>query len=130
MYTLKTIPLNPEGGNLSAVRGAVLTFKADPFLNNEDECYDYVDDALVVIQDGHIVAAGPYRDVYAAYGSRIDAGSIDHYENSLILPGFIDCHHTLCADTHDRLVRRHSAQLAQRVYFPDRKPVQRQKVRR
>ncbi|MDE6099104.1 MAG: guanine deaminase [Muribaculaceae bacterium] len=92
MYTLKTIPLNPEGGNLSAVRGAVLTFKADPFLNNEDECYDYIDDALVVIQDGHIVAAGPYRDVYDAYGSRIGAGSIDHYENSLILPGFIDCH--------------------------------------
>lgn len=52
------LPVNPNGSPLKGIRGQLLTFKADPFLYNEKECYDYLTDALVVIQDGHILDVG------------------------------------------------------------------------
>lgn len=85
------IPINPDGGKLKGVRGQLLTFKADPFIYNENECYDYYVDGLVVIQDNHIVDVGEYSAVSKKYPQLTDA-DIDVYENSLIMPGFIDCH--------------------------------------
>lgn len=85
------IPINPDGGKLKGVRGQLLTFKADPFIYNENECYDYYVDGLVVIQDDHIVDVGEYSAVSKKYPQLTDA-DIDVYENSLIMPGFIDCH--------------------------------------
>ncbi len=82
-------PINPEGSALKGVRGQVLTFKADPFLNNESECYDYYEDGMVVIQDGHILAVGPYSDLAPEYPELSD---IDTYTDAVIMPGFIDCH--------------------------------------
>lgn len=85
------IPVNPAGGRLKGVRGPYLTFKADPFIYNENECYDYIADGLVVIQDGHIIDAGGYSDIAARYPT-LDAKDIDTYSDALIMPGFIDCH--------------------------------------
>lgn len=85
------IPVNPAGSRLKGVRGQYLTFKADPFIYNENECYDYIADGLVVIQDGHIIDAGGYSDIAARYPT-LDAKDIDTYSDALIMPGFIDCH--------------------------------------
>ena len=85
------MPVNPKGGKLKGVRGELLTFKADPFLYNEQECYDYLTDALVVIQDGHIIDVGNYADVHSRY-PQLDEADIDTYTDSVIMPGFIDCH--------------------------------------
>lgn len=85
------IPFKPDGGRLKAVRGQILTFKADPFLHNENECYDYLADGLVVIQDGVIIDAGNYAEVSPRY-PQLEQSDIDTYVNSLIVPGFIDCH--------------------------------------
>ena len=85
------IPFKPDGGKIKAIRGQILTFKADPFLHNENECYDYLADGLVVIQDGVIIDAGNYAEVSPRY-PQLEQSDIDTYVNSLIVPGFIDCH--------------------------------------
>lgn len=82
-------PLNPSGSALKGVRGQILTFKADPFLYNEKECYDYFTDGLVVIQDGHILNVGNYADVAPQYPELTD---VDTYTDAVIMPGFVDCH--------------------------------------
>lgn len=74
---------------LKGIRGQVLTFKADPFITDENDCYDYLTDGLVVIQDGHIIAVGDYSSIAQAYPHLKD---IDSYIDAVIMPGFIDCH--------------------------------------
>ena len=83
------LPINPDGSALKGIRGHVLTYKADPFLNDENECYDYYDDGMVVIQDGHILNVGAYNDIAQQYPELTD---IDSYPDAVIMPGFIDCH--------------------------------------
>lgn len=83
------LPVNPAGGPLKGVRGAMLTFRDDPAMAPASLCHDYYADGLAVIQDGRILAAGEYADVTPAYPGLTD---IDRYEAALILPGFIDCH--------------------------------------
>lgn len=86
---ISPIPANPDGGPLKGVRGAMLTFRDDPFRNPAESCYDYYADGLAVIQDGRILDAGEYNDVIPSYpGLR----EIEHHEDALIMPGFIDCH--------------------------------------
>lgn len=86
-----SIPINPAGGKITAIRGALLTFKADPFINKEEDCYDFFEDGLVVIQDGRIVDVGNAKKLTDIYLT-LDPADIDTFTDSLILPGFIDCH--------------------------------------
>lgn len=83
------LPVNPSGGKLKGVRGPILTFKADPFLCDGQDSYDYIEDGLVVMQDGRIIDVGDYSAVAPVYTSLKD---IDTYEDALIMPGFIDTH--------------------------------------
>ena len=85
------MPVNPDGTKLKGIRGQLLTFKDDPFLRNEEECYDYYTDALVVMQDGHIVDVGDYKTVAPKYPT-LDPKDVENYPDSIIMPGFIDCH--------------------------------------
>lgn len=83
-----SIPANPRGP-LKGIRGQMLTFKDDPFLNPEESCIRHLADGLAVIRDGHILAVGDYKEVIASYPGLEE---IDRHEYSLIMPGFIDCH--------------------------------------
>lgn len=83
------IPVNHEDRALKGIRGEMLTFKADPFLCPETECYDHYADGLVVVSDGRILDAGEYAEVAPRYPELKD---IDVYTDSVIMPGFIDCH--------------------------------------
>lgn len=83
------LPVNPQGGDLKGLRGRMLTFKADPFLENADESYKLYEDALVVIQDGKILNVGNYNEIISDYPQLKD---IDAYSDAIIMPGFIDCH--------------------------------------
>lgn len=75
---------------LKGLRGKALTFKANPFHVAASDCFTLIDDALIVIRDGIIAAFGPFGDVSPLFPELTD---IDHYgDNSLIMPGFIDCH--------------------------------------
>lgn len=87
---LKSIMPDPEGKPLKGIRGEMVTFHEDPFLvEDESKCYSYYTDGLVVMQDGKILAAGPYSDIAPLYPELKD---IDKYENSVIIPGMIDTH--------------------------------------
>jgi guanine deaminase len=74
---------------VTVLRGPSLTFTGDPFLVG-DSAIRYESDALIVIEGGRIIAAGPY----AALRETLPAGaSVTQYgADSLILPGFVDVH--------------------------------------
>jgi guanine deaminase len=82
-------PVNAGGSPLKGVRGQILTFKDNPFLVAERDCYDFLQDGLIVIQDGHILNVGDYATLRSLYPNLTD---IDRWDDALIMPGFIDCH--------------------------------------
>lgn len=91
MNSCSALPVNPQGGKLKGIRGQMLSFRDDPFLRAPQECYDYLTDGLIVIQDGHILDAGDYMSVAPRYPA-LKNEDLDVYADSLIMPGFIDCH--------------------------------------
>lgn len=72
---------------LLALRGQILSFTADPFLEGEAALRHY-SDGLILIQDGVIAAVGDY----ASLRGQVAPEAIAHYPGSLILPGLIDTH--------------------------------------
>lgn len=71
-----------------ALRGQTLSFIDDPYVVGDACALRHETDGLVIIRDGLIVATGSY----AQLRDQVAPGSITHYPDSLILPGFIDCH--------------------------------------
>lgn len=83
------LPVNSAGGKLTGVRGEIVTFNTDPFLTDPEKCYEHYIDGLIVIQDGRILEVGEYADIFKEYPTLTD---IDQYKDSVIMPGFVDCH--------------------------------------
>nr|WP_199064833.1 guanine deaminase [Chromobacterium sp. ASV5] len=73
----------------TALRGDVLTFRGNPFLQPVDDCISFERDALVVMEEGRIVARGAARELLPTLEAGVE---VAHYPDHLILPGFIDCH--------------------------------------
>lgn len=71
-----------------ALRGRLLWFVDDPESAGE-AAHRYVPDGLLVIEDGHVRAAGEARDLLASLPAGTDI--VDHRPH-LIMPGFIDAH--------------------------------------
>jgi guanine deaminase len=82
-----TEPL-PSVPRLRALRGAAATLVDDPFVVG-DRALVHEPDALIVIRDGHIVAFGDWS---TTRGALPPDTPVEHYRDSLILPGFIDAH--------------------------------------
>ncbi len=78
-----------SGGGVTAVRGRVLTFTADPVEAAPDAAYRYIEDGLVVASDGVITALGEASALLP--GLPADA-LVDHHPGKLVMPGFIDPH--------------------------------------
>ena len=75
-------------GAAVAVRGALLTFDADPFAAGAS-AVRYEPDGMVVMRDGRVQDAGPVR----AVSEVLPAGTpVTRYANALISPGFVDAH--------------------------------------
>lgn len=74
---------------LRAVRGRVLSFRDDPAAIGEEASCRYLEDGLVLIEDGLIRAVDEAGTLLATLppGTPVDA-----YPDQLILPGFIDPH--------------------------------------
>jgi guanine deaminase len=73
--------------DVTAIRGALLTFTGDPFVDEGAVRYDT--DAIVAMADGRIVDCGPAADVAA----RLPANTpVTHYRGALISAGFVDAH--------------------------------------
>lgn len=71
------------------LRGRVLSFHADPRLAGAEHSYRYIEDGLVVIAEGRIVAVGEARALLRHVGAHVP---VDDHTGRLILPGFIDTH--------------------------------------
>lgn len=72
-----------------ALRGAVIGFKANPFVADPSTCLSYDSDAVVWIRDGKIHDVGPASRLL----QQLPEGTeVTHYPKSVILPGFIDSH--------------------------------------
>lgn len=70
------------------LRGRTLTFHRRPINGEDHRAYSYHTDGAVLIEDGKIVAHGPFDALTMAHPN---AEIIDHRPN-LIVPGFIDPH--------------------------------------
>ncbi len=70
----------------TALRGELVSLRADPFLVPPGEAVAHVPDGLVVIEDGVIASVGPWSED-AARGLEVV-----HYPDAVISAGFVDGH--------------------------------------
>ncbi len=72
-----------------AVRGTLLSFRADPFEAPIEDCLYHEADGVIVMESGVITAIGNAAELLP----RLDRDTIvNHYKDCIIMPGFIDCH--------------------------------------
>jgi guanine deaminase len=72
-----------------AIRGRILSFRADPAEVGETASHVLVDDGVVLVEDGRIAMIGEARELL----DRLPAGTrLDDHSGCLVLPGFIDTH--------------------------------------
>jgi guanine deaminase len=74
---------------VQALRASILHCLADPGDQSNRSAYEYFADGLLVVDEGHIVAAGDATRLLSELSA--DTAVID-YSGKLIVPGFIDCH--------------------------------------
>lgn len=72
-----------------ALRGRALSFHADPFQAEPDDCVSWFDDALVLVEDGRIAAFGPHAEVAPGLPEGVE---VVDYGQGILCPGFIDAH--------------------------------------
>jgi guanine deaminase len=73
----------------TAIRGAALAWRADPFIVPPEDALRHEGDAVLALREGKVLAFGPAPAVLPA----LPAGTpVTRFERSLIVPGFIDCH--------------------------------------
>ena len=74
---------------MNAIRGSLVTFTGDPFVEGVNATRRYERDAIVAMDAGRVVDVGAAADVLP----RLSAGTeVTQYANALITAGFIDCH--------------------------------------
>ena len=74
---------------MRAVRASILHCVADPGEESNPAAFEFFDDGVLVIDDGHIAEAGPADALLGKLPSDVD---ITDYTGKLIVPGFVDCH--------------------------------------
>jgi guanine deaminase len=74
---------------VQALRASILHCLADPGDHSKQSAYEYFEDGVLVVDEGHIVAAGAAPKLLSELAA--DTVIID-YTGKLIVPGFIDCH--------------------------------------
>lgn len=86
---MKTNPDSNSSG-ITALRGAALTFNADPFSVGVEDAMSYESDAIVAMEGGIITHFGPADEVL----SQLPAGTEvrRNGEDTLMTAGFIDSH--------------------------------------
>jgi len=73
---------------LKGYRAGILHFTADPDSVEEvASSYQHIEDGLLLIEDGKVVSITEFNETELPAG--ID---VTHYPDSIIAPGFIDCH--------------------------------------
>lgn len=74
---------------LKAYRGELLHFLADPAKVALEDSYQYFTDGLLVIKDGLVEQVGDAQELLTNLPKECE---VTHYQDGLIMPGFIDTH--------------------------------------
>lgn len=72
----------------TAYRASILHFLSDP-TTAKGKTHEYIEDGLLIVQNGHIVSAGPYE---SSIKKLAKTTRIVNYSGYLITPGFVDAH--------------------------------------
>ncbi len=72
-----------------AIRGRLLTFLEDPAVADGRQSHRYLEDGLLVLEDGRIREIGEAAELLPKLPSDV---AVDHYPDQLVMPGFIDTH--------------------------------------
>ncbi|MCY1503472.1 Guanine deaminase [compost metagenome] len=75
--------------HVTAYRSAILHSIADPALVGIEQSYQYFEDGLMVVEDGHIKALGEAKALLPGLPAGVQ---VREYRDALITPGFIDTH--------------------------------------
>jgi len=73
----------------TAHRGSLLHFRSDPGSHDDGSSFEYWQDGLLIVADGHVAKAGPAAELLGTLGT---GTPIVEHGDKLILPGFIDTH--------------------------------------
>jgi len=73
--------------NTKAFRASILHFTADPAVS--DQAHSWHEDGLLIVDDGHVQAAGDYAQLKDALPADTQ---VRDYRGKIIMPGFIDTH--------------------------------------
>jgi guanine deaminase len=85
---LKTHTISSEKNNTTVIRSSFLHFLKDPASVAEIEsAYQYIEDGLMVIQDGKIASLTPFSEKEVCLYPQVE-----DKRGQLIMPGFIDTH--------------------------------------
>lgn len=74
---------------LKVYRGELLHFLADPAKVALQDSYQYIEDGLLIIKDGLVEQVGEAKTLLSTLDKNVE---VIHYENGLMMPGFIDTH--------------------------------------
>jgi len=74
---------------LRVYRGELMHFLADPAKVALEESYQYFEDGLLIIKDGLVEQVGDAAELLPTLDKGVE---VTHYENGLMMPGFIDTH--------------------------------------
>jgi len=74
---------------LRAYRGEILHFLADPAKVALEDSYQYFEDGVLLVKDGYVEQVGCAEEVLASLPADTE---LTHYQEGLIMPGFIDTH--------------------------------------
>jgi guanine deaminase len=72
-----------------AVRGSLVYLTGDPFFEASEKCLQYIEDGMLVVEDGKIIQSGAASDIQKLIDPDVP---VHYYPNGIILPGFVDTH--------------------------------------
>ncbi len=78
-----------EPSRQQAIRGSILHFLDDPAEDARERAFQFLEDGLLIVEDGYIAKVGHAQDLLPTLGS---GATLTDCSGQLILPGFIDAH--------------------------------------
>jgi len=75
--------------DVRAFRAAILHFRDDPGVASAADTFEYLEDGLLVVEDGRVARVGPAEPLLASLPR---ATNVVDRRPALILPGFVDTH--------------------------------------
>ncbi|MBT8067244.1 MAG: guanine deaminase [Gammaproteobacteria bacterium] len=72
-----------------AFRASILHCLSDPGEASLESAYEYFEDGVLIVEDGHVVEAGHAERLLAGLSNDV---KLTELPGKLIVPGFIDCH--------------------------------------